>query len=617
MARSTISTQPAGVPGQAAYPGAEVDAYGRPLDPNQRWAAQQALHAQQQAAYPADPHAGYGYPAQPGYAAHGQAATDPAAYHPADYPTAPPQGAAHAHQQAYPGQHYAAPAAEAYAQHAQAAQPPYERYSPQAPPPGQAPVYDRFETPLHVDPQTQAGHLALQPHYDPRYQQAAPAAAGYGGQYAPPHDPQAYDPAAHAAQHQTDPRTWDLAQYPPPGHGQHLGYAPVEPQHTGQQDPRWAQATAQGWAPHGHAQHAAYAEPAYDPAAPHQPHSMTARHGYGDPHQAPQVQGYDPGAANAPLDEEEEEVPRRPKPLLVVGALIAAIALGGGLTYGYKKFVAPVGTDLTPVVKADKSPTRTKPAEPGGKEQPHMDKKIQNRLAEAGAPPATQPLPSPAAAAPVAPTDAEAPRKVQTVVVNRDGTLTPTAPPAAVPGMIIEGVPPARPELRGAAPQDRAATPPVTPVQKAPAQPKVADLPLPKVKPETKAEAPAAAPVPKKKAAPRDDLVAQQQGVGGPAPTPTPAAAAPAAKVPGANGYVAVLTSRKSREEALKSFADLHQKYGEVLGNRPTDVREVDLGEKGIWFRSILGPPGSREAVNTLCKQLKDQGYTSCFPMAY
>ncbi|MFM9940948.1 MAG: SPOR domain-containing protein [Hyphomicrobiaceae bacterium] len=633
MARSTTSTQQFGSAQQAANPGAEVDAYGRPLDPNQRWAAQQARVPQQPAAYPADPHAGYAHPGQPAYQGHaqpapayqGQPVADPAAYYPQqDYPTAPP----HPQGQAYPGQPYAQPGSDPYAQHQQGHQPAgYERYAPPAP----APAYDRFDTQLHVDPQSQAAQQAA---YDQRaYQQAAAAPAGYAGHYPQPHEAPAHDPNAHYghAGQPADPRHWDLSQYPPPGGhpapAPQLGYPPVEPQHAAHADPRWAQANAQTWAPPGqgytHAQPAHYAEPAYDPVAhQHQPHQAGVQHGYGDPTQAGQAHGYDQADPNAAFDEEEAEAPRRPRAILVVGALIGAIALGGGLAYGYKKFVTTAGTATTPIVKADNRPTRTKPADPGGKEVPHTDKKVfSGRLEDKGG--ATQaPAAAPPAAAPTAPVDAEAPRKVQTVIVNRDGTLTPSAPPAAVPGLVIEGVPPpaARPELRGPAPQERQAAPPVTPVQKAPAQPKVAELPLPKVKPETKAETPAAAaPVPvKKKAAPRDDLVAQQQGVGGPtAATPTSAAPATAAKAPGANGYVTVLTSRKSREDALKSYADLHQKYGEVLGNRPTDVREVNLGEKGIWFRSIVGPPGSREAANSLCKQLKDQGYKDCFPMAY
>ena len=61
----------------------------------------------------------------------------------------------------------------------------------------------------------------------------------------------------------------------------------------------------------------------------------------------------------------------------------------------------------------------------------------------------------------------------------------------------------------------------------------------------------------------------------------------------GATGFVAVLASKKSREDALKAFADL-QRYGQVLGTEAADVLGDNLGDKGLWYRVVVGPPGSR-----------------------
>ena len=69
--------------------------------------------------------------------------------------------------------------------------------------------------------------------------------------------------------------------------------------------------------------------------------------------------------------------------------------------------------------------------------------------------------------------------------------------------------------------------------------------------------------------------------------------------------------------DALKSFADIQQKHSSVLQGRTPDVREANLGEKGIWYRVVVGPPGSREAANSVCSQLKAQGYTGCWIMTY
>jgi len=78
-------------------------------------------------------------------------------------------------------------------------------------------------------------------------------------------------------------------------------------------------------------------------------------------------------------------------------------------------------------------------------------------------------------------------------------------------------------------------------------------------------------------------------------------------------GYVAVLSSQKSRMDALKVFANLQEKYGDVLSSRTPDVQVANLGEKGVWYRLLVGPPGSRDAAASLCTQLKAAGYSGCW----
>ena len=103
-----------------------------------------------------------------------------------------------------------------------------------------------------------------------------------------------------------------------------------------------------------------------------------------------------------------------------------------------------------------------------------------------------------------------------------------------------------------------------------------------------------------------------------------PAAAGDAAAAPsagGANGYVVVLASvpasGQSRLVALKKFADMQQQYGTVLQNKTPDVREANLGQKGIYHRLLVGPPGSRAQASTLCTELKTAGYKDCWVTAY
>jgi hypothetical protein len=111
---------------------------------------------------------------------------------------------------------------------------------------------------------------------------------------------------------------------------------------------------------------------------------------------------------------------------------------------------------------------------------------------------------------------------------------------------------------------------------------------------------------------------------GAPAPTTTattPPAAAPAQKAAtpaGNNGYVAtILSTQKGRPAAMQAFADLQQKFPNVLGAKPAEVQEKDLGDKGIWYRAVVGPPGSRAAAAEVCTQLKASGYGQCFVTAY
>jgi hypothetical protein len=209
-----------------------------------------------------------------------------------------------------------------------------------------------------------------------------------------------------------------------------------------------------------------------------------------------------------------------------------------------------------------------------------------------------------------------------------DGFGPPPGPPAA-PQLRGDGGPVAAP----AAPASRLPPPSPPPpavapkaAQAAPAVPKVADLPLPKVIPTPPAATAAVverpAP-PKKKVAVRDDLVSQQahasaaedgpSGLGSAVATPPrkPIAAT------SSSGYVAVLASKKTRQEALNSFADLHSQYPDVLGGLTPDVREANLGEKGLWYRLIVGPPGSREAARNVCVKLKEKGMNDCWPVAY
>lgn len=385
-----------------------------------------------------------------------------------------------------------------------------------------------------------------------------------------------------------------------------------------------------------------HAEPALDVASrypqahgyatPHDQYGRDDAYGYDDPYRtdgAPQsyggVQPGLPGAgqgadgdyyADDYADDGELETRRGPRAIVIVGALLAAIGLGGGLAYGYKSLTSNGGSGKLPILRADGAPVKALPADPGGKQVAHTDKKFLNRLAE------DQVRPVPVSILPPPQSDREgsgdsSTRRVPTLVVNRDGSLAPTssapspAPPPPVnrvPGMVIEGLtprapPPPPPSLRTSVAEEvKPELPLPAPRRVASAQPAaVADTPPPLA-----SEQPRVAPEPKRGPPATRQAARTTTDAGAPA-------AAPAAK----SGYVAVLSSRRSHMDALKSFADIQQKYTGVLQGRTPDVREANLGEKGIWYRVVVGPPGSRESANSVCSQLKSQGYTGCWIMTY
>jgi hypothetical protein len=205
-----------------------------------------------------------------------------------------------------------------------------------------------------------------------------------------------------------DARGYDLGNYMPAG----MGHEPGDPM---QQQPDWSLAA------HG-----------YDPAL--------------DPAYQTQL-GYDGqgGALEQPYPEEHAEYdtaePRRGSwALRIAGAIVVAVGLGYGLAQGYKMMMGPSADGVTPVVKGDDAPTKTKPSDPGGKQFAHTDSKVMGRLGEPGADPSSAPSSSAAAEPPAAPAsgapeaDASGARKVTTVMVGRDGSIVPPESPAEPSG---------------------------------------------------------------------------------------------------------------------------------------------------------------------------------------
>lgn len=326
--------------------------------------------------------------------------------------------------------------------------------------------------------------------------------------------------------------------------------------------------------------------PAYAPAQP--------QHGYGE-------SDFDFND----MVEDDEEPRRGRRALMIVAALVGAIGLGGGLAYTYKTFVASKGGRPQLIKTADFGPNKVKPMVPGGREFAHTDKKLVNRLGDDG----TQQAASEAQDR--AGEDRDAPRRVKIIDIKPGEQASASAAPVTVPGLMIDNLGPSTQPPPGAV---RAGAPP--PVQQASIQqpPPVRAVQPPPVRVVTPPAAEAPPPPKQQMAAAAPPRVAVPKS---PSPAAVPQAAAP--QTTGTSGYVAVLSSQKSRMDALKAFADLQQKYGDVLMSRTPDVQEADLSARGLgtMYRLVVGPPGSRDAASGVCSQLKTAGYSGCWVTAY
>lgn len=300
----------------------------------------------------------------------------------------------------------------------------------------------------------------------------------------------------------------------------------------------------------------------YDPERGHDPYGQLAGMG-GDP-RGQVDQGY--------------EAPRSRRNGLAIAAAIMALAVVG--TAGAYGFRVIKGGDVReaspPVIRADTSPKKIASAVQGGDKQiyervggqnervvPREEQPVAIRdAAGAGYPESTSNLPpvvSAPATVPAAGGATSGPKAVRTVTIRPDGDAAPA---------------PARPAPPAAQPVRPAAATPARPAPATPAGP-MAITPQP--------AAPAAP-------APRTAMT-----------TPTPSAAA-------AGNYVVQLSAQKSPEEARASFRAMQDKYPSVLSNRQVLVKKKDLGAKGIYYGTQVGPFAAREEAVQLCESLKAAG---------
>jgi hypothetical protein len=75
-----------------------------------------------------------------------------------------------------------------------------------------------------------------------------------------------------------------------------------------------------------------------------------------------------------------------------------------------------------------------------------------------------------------------------------------------------------------------------------------------------------------------------------------------------AGAYTVQLSSQRSEADAQASFRALQSKFPNLLSARQPIIRRADLGDKGIYFRAMVGPFTSVEEASGFCGSLKSAG---------
>ena len=232
------------------------------------------------------------------------------------------------------------------------------------------------------------------------------------------------------------------------------------------------------------------------------------------------------------------------------------------------------GGDGIAVITADQRPIKVRPDDRGGMQVPNQDKLVYGRLDGEGEGKVERLLPQAEQPTPPAPAAVPAPAAKPAV-----------APPAAE----VLKPPPAPSTAKPQAAAVAAMSPPPATAPPAPAAP----APAPAKASQGAAPAPASAPVLKPVAAP-------------PAKAPTVAAVRPAPVVAAAGDYLVQLGALRSATDADREWRRIQHAHGDLLSGLKSDVMEVDLEAKGVFWRLRAGPLNEQSARH-ICVELKNR----------
>jgi hypothetical protein len=313
-------------------------------------------------------------------------------------------------------------------------------------------------------------------------------------------------------------------------------------------------------------------------------------HDYGDEYHE---YGYDEQDEETEYAEHEEldheaGANRRSSTRVVVAVLGLAI-FGTAAAFGYRTIFKadPSGSSPAPIIRADNSPTKITPVSADVNAKPAtsvFDGRSKEQLIPRDEEPVDVAAPFGSAAAGTAESSAPV-----------------SAPPRGNPG--LSGDPkrvrtvPIRADQSEASSSDRPASRSVPPPQSQPRS----------------AQARQAAPQPPAPSPPRQVAAATPASTspaGDAKATPTVPEPAATRGIE-AGGFVVQLSAARSEADAQASFRTLQGKYPALSGREPL-IRRKDLGDRGIFFATQVGPFGVKGEADQLCETLKTSG-ASCF----
>jgi sporulation related protein len=295
--------------------------------------------------------------------------------------------------------------------------------------------------------------------------------------------------------------------------------------------------------------------------------------------------------------EEEDDVEGSRLPLLIVLALLVLAMFAGVVWLAYTQGVAR-GRGETPVLTAAAGPERVAPPGGGaGAQVPYQGFKIYEQPAppddEAADNTPKPPAPKPAPVA-EAPPPKPAPTPVAPAPAPTAMTAAPPKPVVAPPPAAAKPAAPAPKSVASLIQQSNTAPPPAKPVP----------APKPVTPPPAMKQALVPPPGPAT-GAPR------QLGL---ATAPPPPVAKPIAAVPApgpaaaAGGYVLQIGAYKSQADAEAAWKAYKGRHAALLTGYSENIQQVELGEKGTWYRLRVAGLGDREVALALCDRLKADG---------